>query len=219
VDPSGLLREPATIYVRVFKRVLDFLFASVLVVALSPLMLLTWLAVRIALGSPALYRDERAGLGGRPFRLAKFRSMSEAKGPDGQLLPDAQRLGPFGKFLRRTSLDELPQLFNVLAGDMSLVGPRPLPIRYVSRYNARQATRLLVRPGLTGWAQIHGRNAVDWPERLEYDACYVERMGHWTAPFTDFWIVVVTMVQIVWQAVTGRGVAAPGSATMQEFRP
>jgi primosomal protein N' (replication factor Y) len=87
------------------------------------------------------------------------------------------------------------------------------------RYDARQATRLLVRPGLTGWAQIHGRNAVDWPERLEYDACYVERMGHWTAPFTDFWIVVVTMVQIVWQAVTGRGVAAPGSATMQEFRP
>jgi lipopolysaccharide/colanic/teichoic acid biosynthesis glycosyltransferase len=206
-------------YARALKRLVDIVLGAALVVLLAPLMLLTWLAVRIALGSPALYRDERAGLGGRPFRLAKFRSMTEAKGPDGQLLPDAERLNAFGRFLRRTSLDELPQLFNVLAGDMSLVGPRPLPIRYVPRYDARQATRLLVRPGLTGWAQIHGRNAVDWPERLEYDAVYVERMGHWTAPFTDFWIVVVTMVQIVWQAVTGRGVAAPGSATMQEFRP
>jgi lipopolysaccharide/colanic/teichoic acid biosynthesis glycosyltransferase len=206
-------------YARVPKRLLDIVVAAALIVALSPLMLLTWLAVRLVLGAPALFRDERAGLGGQPFRLAKFRSMTEAKGPDGVLLPDGQRLGTFGKFLRRTSFDELPQLFNVLAGDMSLVGPRPLPIRYVSRYDARQATRLAVRPGITGWAQIHGRNAVDWPERLEYDAVYVERMGHWTAPFTDFWIVVVTMVQIVWQAVTGRGVAAPGSATMQEFRP
>ncbi len=206
-------------YARVLKRVLDLAGALILIAILSPLMILTWLAVRLALGPPALFRDDRAGLGGRPFRLAKFRSMTNARGPDGALLPDAERLGTFGKFLRRTSLDELPQLFNVLAGDMSLVGPRPLPLRYVSRYSARQATRLTVRPGITGWAQIHGRNAIDWPERLEYDAEYVDRMGHWTAPFTDFWIVVVTMVQIVWQAVTGRGVAAPGSATMQEFRP
>jgi lipopolysaccharide/colanic/teichoic acid biosynthesis glycosyltransferase len=175
--------------------------------------------VRLALGSPVLYRDERAGLGGRPFQLVKFRSMTETKGPDGSLLPDGQRLGAFGRFLRRTSLDELPQLVNVLAGDMSMVGPRPLPLRYTARYSPRQATRLLVRPGLTGLAQTHGRNSVAWPERLEYDAQYVEKMGRPGAALTDFRIVLVTLVQIFWQAVTGRGVAAPGSATMQEFAP
>ncbi len=212
--PSSL-----TFYARVLKRLLDVVVTLSLIVFLSPVMLLTWLSVRVFLGSPALFYDERAGLGGRPFRLVKFRSMTTATGPDGVLLPDAQRLGAFGRFLRRTSLDELPQLFNVLAGDMSLVGPRPLPVRYVPRYDARQATRLLVRPGLTGWAQIHGRNDVAWPERLEYDAEYVERLGHWTAPFTDFRIVFVTIFQIGWQSVTGRGVAAPGSATMQEFAP
>ncbi len=217
--PIREVLRPETFYARVLKRLVDIVGSLFLIALLSPLMLLTWLAVRLALGSPAMYRDERAGLGGQPFCLVKFRSMTDARGPDGSLLPDAQRLGAFGRFLRRTSLDELPQLFNVLAGDMSLAGPRPLPLRYVSRYDARQATRLLVRPGLTGWAQIHGRNAVDWPERLEYDAEYVERMACWTAPFTDFWIVLMTMVQIVWQAVTGHGVAAPGSATMQEFSP
>ena len=208
-----------SLYSRFVKRLLDMLFSASLIILLAPLLLVVWLAVRLVLGKPALFRDERAGLGGRPFRLVKFRSMTEAKGPDGNLLPDAERLGAFGKFLRRTSLDELPQLFNVLAGDMSMVGPRPLPLRYTSRYTPRQATRLLVRPGITGWAQIHGRNAVAWPERLEYDAEYVERMGRAGAPVTDFWIVLVTLVQISFQAVTGRGVAAPGSATMQEFAP
>lgn len=206
-------------YAGLVKRLLDVVFSAVLIILLAPVMLVTWLAVRLVLGKPALFRDERAGLNGRPFRLAKFRSMTEATGPDGNLLPDAERLGAFGKFLRRTSLDELPQLFNVLAGDMSMVGPRPLPMRYTPRYTPRQAMRLLVRPGITGWAQIHGRNAVAWPERLEYDAEYVERMGRAGAPLTDFWIVLVTLVQISWQAVTGRGVAAPGSATMQEFAP
>ncbi len=206
-------------YAGLVKRLLDVVFSAVLIILLAPVMLVTWLAVRLVLGKPALFRDERAGLNGRPFRLAKFRSMTEATGPDGNLLPDAERLGAFGKFLRRTSLDELPQLFNVLAGDMSMVGPRPLPMRYTPRYTPRQAMRLLVRPGITGWAQIHGRNAVAWPERLEYDAEYVERMGRPGAVATDFWIVLVTLVQISWQAVTGRGVAAPGSATMQEFAP
>jgi lipopolysaccharide/colanic/teichoic acid biosynthesis glycosyltransferase len=201
------------------KRLLDILFSATLILLLAPLLLVVWLAVRLVLGKPALFRDERAGLGGRPFRLLKFRSMSEAKGPDGNPLPDAERLGAFGRCLRRTSLDELPQLFNVLAGEMSLVGPRPLPLRYTARYTPRQATRLLVRPGITGWAQIHGRNAVAWPERLEYDAEYVERLGRAGAAVTDFWIVLVTLVQIFSQAVTGRGVAAPGSTTMQEFAP
>jgi lipopolysaccharide/colanic/teichoic acid biosynthesis glycosyltransferase len=207
------------LYAGLVKRLLDVVFSAVLIILLAPVMLVTWLAVRLVLGKPALFRDERAGLNGRPFRLAKFRSMTEATGPDGRLLPDGERLGAFGKFLRRTSLDELPQLFNVLAGDMSMVGPRPLPMRYTPRYTPRQAMRLLVRPGITGWAQIHGRNAVAWPERLEYDAEYVERMGRPGALATDFWIVLVTLVQISWQAVTGRGVAAPGSATMQEFAP
>jgi sugar transferase EpsL len=208
-----------SLYARLVKRLLDILFSASLIILLAPLLLVVWLAVRLVLGKPAVFRDERAGLGGRPFRLVKFRSMTEATGPDGNLMPDAERLGAFGKFLRRTSLDELPQLFNVLAGDMSMVGPRPLPLRYTARYTPRQATRLLVRPGITGWAQIHGRNAVAWPERLEYDAEYVERMGRAGAPVTDFWIVLVTLVQISFQAVTGRGVAAPGSATMQEFAP
>ena len=206
-------------YAGLVKRLLDVVFSAVLIILLAPVMLVIWLAVRLVLGKPALFRDERAGLNGRPFRLAKFRSMTEATGPDGRLLPDAERLGAFGKFLRRTSLDELPQLFNVLAGDMSMVGPRPLPLRYTARYTPRQALRLLVRPGITGWAQIHGRNAVAWPERLEYDAEYVERMSQPGALLTDSWIVLVTRVQISWQAVTGRGVAAPGSATMQEFAP
>jgi lipopolysaccharide/colanic/teichoic acid biosynthesis glycosyltransferase len=208
-----------SLYARLVKRPLDILFSAALIILLAPLLLVVWLAARLVLGKPALFRDERAGLGGRPFRLVKFRSMTQATGPDGKLLPDAERLGAFGRFLRRTSLDELPQLFNVLAGDMSMVGPRPLPLRYTARYSPRQATRLLVRPGITGWAQIHGRNAVAWPERLEYDAEYVERMGRAGAPLTDFWIVLVTLVQISFQAVTGRGVAAPGSATMQEFAP
>jgi lipopolysaccharide/colanic/teichoic acid biosynthesis glycosyltransferase len=207
------------LYAGPVKRLLDILFSAALIILLAPLLLVVWLAVRLVLGRPAVFRDERAGLGGRPFRLVKFRSMTQATGPDGKPLPDAERLGAFGKFLRRTSLDELPQLFNVLAGDMSMVGPRPLPLRYTARYSPRQATRLLVRPGITGWAQIHGRNAVAWPERLEYDAEYVERMGRAGAPLTDFWIVLVTLVQISFQAVTGRGVAAPGSATMQEFAP
>jgi lipopolysaccharide/colanic/teichoic acid biosynthesis glycosyltransferase len=210
---------PGSLYSRFVKRLFDILLSSILIILLAPVMLLTWVAVRLTLGAPALFRDERAGRDGRPIQIAKFRSMTSATGPDGALLPDAERLGAFGRLLRRSSLDELPQLFSVLAGDMSLVGPRPLPLRYVARYTPRQATRLLVRPGITGWAQIHGRNAVAWPERLEYDAEYVERMGRPGAVLTDFWIVMVTMVQILWQAATGRGVSAPGSATMQEFAP
>jgi lipopolysaccharide/colanic/teichoic acid biosynthesis glycosyltransferase len=210
---------PPALYSHFVKRIFDILLSAALIVVLSPVMLLTWLAVRVVLGAPAVFRDERAGLGGRPIQIAKFRSMTSATDGSGALLPDADRLGSFGRILRRTSLDELPQLFSVLSGDMSLVGPRPLPMRYVPRYTPRQATRLEVRPGITGWAQIHGRNALAWPERLEYDAEYVERMGRWTAPFTDFWIVLVTIVQIFWQAVTGRGVSAPGAATMQEFSP
>jgi lipopolysaccharide/colanic/teichoic acid biosynthesis glycosyltransferase len=121
--------------------------------------------------------------------------------------------------LRQSSLDELPQLASVLVGDMSVVGPRPLPLNYVGRYSPREATRLSVRPGLTGWAQIHGRNAIAWPQRLEYDAQYVDMLRRWYWPFVDAWIIAVTAVQVVWQGFTGRGVSAPGAATMKEFRP
>lgn len=209
----------SSFYARFLKRGCDLVASAVLVIVLLPVMALVALAVCLALGLPILHRDERAGLGGRAIRIAKFRSMTSATGPDGRQLPDANRLGPFGRFLRRTSLDELPQLFSVLTGDMSLVGPRPLPLRYVPRYSRRQATRLEVRPGLTGWAQIHGRNAVDWPERLELDARYVEMLARPTAPLTDLWIVGVTAFQILLQAVTGRGISATGSATMHEFAP
>lgn len=217
--PVSIASAPAGIYAALLKRGCDVVVAALLVLLLLPLFALVWLAVRGVMGRPVLHRDVRAGRFGRPIGVVKFRSMREADGPDGRPLPDAERLTAFGRLLRRTSLDELPQLFGVLAGDLSLVGPRPLPERYVARYTPRQATRLLVRPGLTGWAQIHGRNAVDWPRRLEYDARYVEILRGWRGPFADLWIVAATLIQLVVQAATGRGVAAPGSATMEEFQP
>jgi lipopolysaccharide/colanic/teichoic acid biosynthesis glycosyltransferase len=205
------------IYANVIKRFCDILAAGALVILLLPVFAVVWIAVRLALGAPVLYFSERAGKGGKPFRLAKFRSMTDATGPDGALLPDADRLTPLGRFLRRTSLDELPQLCSVVTGSMSMIGPRPLPVRYVSRYSPRQARRLEVLPGLTGWAQIHGRNELDWPGRLERDAEYVDMLKRWYAPLLDLWIVLCTLHQVAWQALTGRGIAAPGSATMTEF--
>lgn len=201
------------------KRLGDVFLSAAALLLLLPVFLLVWCAVRAVLGGPAFFIDTRAGKNGRPIRIVKFRSMREALGPDGRPLPDAERLGAFGRWLRRSSLDELPQLASVLSGDMSLVGPRPLPCVYVPRYSDRQSVRLRVRPGLTGWAQIHGRNAVNWPERLEYDAQYVDMLGTWYWPLVDLWIIAVTAVQVLWQVATGRGVSAPGSATMQEFLP
>ena len=201
------------------KRLGDVVLAATALLVLAPVLAAVWLAVRIRMGKPVFYVDTRAGKDGRPIRICKFRSMREAVDADGQPLPDAQRLGAFGRFLRRSSLDELPQLVSVLVGDMSVVGPRPLPLAYVPRYSPRQATRLRVRPGLTGWAQIHGRNGVDWPRRLEYDACYVDTLSRWYWPLVDLWIIGATALLVVWQGVTGRGVSAPGSVTMQEFLP
>jgi lipopolysaccharide/colanic/teichoic acid biosynthesis glycosyltransferase len=205
------------LYSRFIKRLCDILAAGALILVLLPIFALVWIAVRLSLGAPVLYFSERAGKGGRPILLAKFRSMTNATAPEGTLLPDAERLTPLGRLLRRTSLDELPQLFSVVAGSMSLIGPRPLPLRYISRYSPRQARRLEVLPGLTGWAQIHGRNELDWPTRLERDAEYVDMLERWYAPLLDLWIAMCTIAHIAWQAVTGRGIAAPGSATMTEF--
>ena len=201
------------------KRLGDVVLAATALILLAPVIAAVWLAVRVAMGKPVFYIDTRAGRDGRPIRIVKFRSMREAVDADGRPLPDSERLGAFGRFLRRSSLDELPQVISVLVGDMSVVGPRPLPLAYVSRYSPRQATRLQVRPGLTGWAQIHGRNGVDWPRRLEYDARYVDMLSRWYWPLVDLWIIGATALLVVWQGFTGRGVSAPGSVTMEEFRP
>ena len=201
------------------KRLGDVVLAATALILLAPVIAAVWLAVRLVMGKPVFYVDTRAGQDGRPIRIVKFRSMREAVDADGRPLPDAERLGAFGRFLRRSSLDELPQVISVLVGDMSVVGPRPLPLAYVSRYSPRQATRLQVRPGLTGWAQIHGRNGVDWPRRLEYDASYVDMLSRWYWPLIDLWIIGATALLVVWQGFTGRGVSAPGSVTMEEFRP
>lgn len=201
------------------KRLGDVVLATMSLILLLPVLAAVWIAVRMVMGRPVFYVDTRAGKDAMPIRILKFRSMRHAVDADGRPLPDAERLGTFGRWLRRSSLDELPQLVSVLTGDMSVVGPRPLPMAYVPRYSPRQLSRLRVRPGLTGWAQIHGRNAVDWPERLEFDAEYVDILGRWYWPLVDLWIIVSTGCQIIWQAVTGRGVSAAGSVTMQEFRP
>jgi lipopolysaccharide/colanic/teichoic acid biosynthesis glycosyltransferase len=156
------------------KRALDIVGAALGLVILSPLLLVIAVAVRLAHGSPVLFRQRRPGRFGAPFELCKFRTMTERRGPAGELLPDVQRLTRLGRFLRRTSLDELPELLNVLRGDMSLVGPRPLLMEYLPLYSAEEARRHDVRPGITGWAQVNGRNDQTWPERFRLDVWYVD---------------------------------------------
>lgn len=159
------------------KRLFDVLVASSGLALLCPLMLLVALAVRARLGSPVLHYTVRAGLGDRPFCMVKFRTMTESRDAAGALLPDAQRLTRFGSWLRATSLDELPELWNVVIGDMSLVGPRPLLVAYIELYSPEQRRRHLVRPGITGWAQINGRNAIDWDEKFKRDVWYVDNQS------------------------------------------
>jgi lipopolysaccharide/colanic/teichoic acid biosynthesis glycosyltransferase len=167
------------------------------------------LAIRREGPGPVFFTQERPGLYGRTFRVVKLRTMREALGPDGQPLPDEQRLTPVGRFLRRASLDELPQLWNVLKGDLSLVGPRPLLVRYLPRYSARQARRHEVMPGITGWAQVNGRNAISWTEKFELDVWYVENWSLWL----DLKILALTALRVV----RPRGISQDGHATMPEF--
>jgi lipopolysaccharide/colanic/teichoic acid biosynthesis glycosyltransferase len=159
------------------KRGFDILTSALLLILFSPLILAVAILVRLKLGSPVLFRQVRPGFGGQPFRMVKFRSMAHATGPDGRPLSDAERLTSFGKFLRSSSLDELPELWNVLKGDMSLVGPRPLLMEFVPLYSERQARRHEVLPGITGWAQVNGRNSVPWDEKFELDVWYVENQS------------------------------------------
>jgi sugar transferase EpsL len=192
------------------KRAFDAAGAALLLVLLSPLLAVIAIIVRIALGSPVLFRQRRPGLHGRPFLLLKFRTMSERRGPGGDLLSDAERLTRVGRLLRRTSLDELPELLNVLAGDMSLVGPRPLLMEYLPLYTPEQMRRHEVRPGLTGWTQVNGRNALSWEDKFALDVWYVDHRS----VRLDLEILARTVREVL----TGRGVSASGHATMEEFR-
>ncbi len=175
------------------KRILDVVLAGAALLALAPLWILLGILARILVGSPVLFRQQRPGLGGRPFTIFKFRSMNQARGADGQLLPDAQRLTWFGRLLRVSSLDELPELVNVLRGDMSLVGPRPLLMRYLELYTPDQARRHLVRPGITGWAQINGRHFIKISKRVELDVWYVDHLGFWL----DLRILLLTVPRVL----------------------
>ena len=163
-----------TLHYSTSKRLMDFCTAFAALIVLSPVLALVALAVRLKLGGPALFRQPRPGLDGKLFTCLKFRTMSDDRDAKGALLPDEQRLGRFGKALRSTSLDELPQLFNILTGDMSLVGPRPLMVRYLPRYSVEQQRRHSVRPGITGWAQVNGRNMIDWDRKLALDTWYAD---------------------------------------------
>jgi sugar transferase EpsL len=191
------------------KSLFDILVAIILLIVLAPLLALTALSVRFALGSPVLLRQTRPGLNGKPFTFLKFRSMTEARDEHGNLLPDAQRMTPFGRWLRCYSLDELPQLINVLCGDMSLVGPRPLLMEYLPLYSPRQARRQDVRPGITGWAQVNGRNAISWEEKFEYDVWYVEHQSF----ALDMKILIMTLARLFQRADISHG----GHATMPRF--
>lgn len=206
------MKVVATSWIRhgVGKRMLDLMLAVPAVVVLSPLAGIVAVAVRLQLGRPVLFRQERAGVGARRIVVPKFRSMTDDRSPTGEPLPDECRLTPFGAWLRSTSLDELPQLWTVIRGDMSLVGPRPLPVEYVERYSPEQLRRLEAKPGITGWAQVNGRNATSWQQRLAQDVWYVDH----ASPWLDLRILALT----VRAAIRRDGVAADGHVTMHEFQ-
>jgi lipopolysaccharide/colanic/teichoic acid biosynthesis glycosyltransferase len=191
------------------KRVFDIFLAALALLMFSiPILLLIW-QIRSKLGSPAFFRQMRPGQNGKPFQMVKFRSMTDARGSDGQLLPDADRLTPFGRFLRSSSLDELPGLWNVLKGDMSLVGPRPLLMEYLPLYSTEQARRHNVRPGITGWAQVNGRNALSWEDKFKLDVWYVDNRSLWL----DIKILWLTVRKVL----VREGISAAGEATMSKF--
>ena len=192
------------------KRVFDIVVSAVALTVLAPVMGLTALAVWRTMGRPVLFRHVRPGLHGKPFVMYKFRTMRDLRDAEGKLLPNEARLTPFGRWLRSTSLDELPELLNVLRGEMSLVGPRPLLMEYLDRYTPEQARRHEVKPGITGWAQIHGRNNLSWDERFKLDVWYVD---NWS-----LWLDVKILWRTLWMVLRREGISAQGYATMPEFR-
>lgn len=197
-------------YHRRGKRLFDLALTIPVAIVLAPLAALVAVAVRWRLGAPVLFRQQRPGLDGRPFVMYKFRTMNDATNSEGKLLPDAQRLTSTGRWLRSTSLDELPELVNVLQGDMSLVGPRPLLMHYLERYTPEQARRHEVRPGITGWAQVNGRNALSWEDKFAHDVWYVDNVSF----LLDVKILARTLLQVIARS----GISQPGSATADEFR-
>jgi Sugar transferases involved in lipopolysaccharide synthesis len=191
------------------KRVLDIIVSFTLLIILSPLIAALTVIIRFKLGSPVFFTQIRSGLEGRPFKILKFRTMTEERDSSGQLLPDELRLTSLGAWMRKYSLDELPQLWNVLKGDMSLVGPRPLLMEYVPLYTPDQARRLLVKPGITGWAQVNGRNAITWEQKFELDVWYVDHRTFWL----DIKILLITLKKVL----NSEGIAEPGHLTMSRF--
>jgi lipopolysaccharide/colanic/teichoic acid biosynthesis glycosyltransferase len=192
------------------KRAFDIVFSACWLIGFAPLLLVVAILVRLKLGSPVLFIQERPGFRAKPFRMVKFRTMTDECGPDGELLPDEQRLTPFGKFLRSSTLDEFPEMWNVLLGDMSVVGPRPLLMRYVPRYSAFQARRMEVKPGVTGWAQVNGRNLLTWEEKFALDVWYIDHRSFWL----DLKIVVLTFFKVFARS----GINSDKAATMEEFK-
>ena len=191
------------------KRLFDFIVSLIALIILSPIIGVTALLIRRNLGSPVLFKQQRPGLNERAFFVHKFRSMTDERDRNGELLPDDVRLTPFGKMIRKLSLDELPQLLNVLKGDMSFVGPRPLLMEYLPLYNERQKRRHNVRPGITGWAQVNGRNAISWEERFELDVWYVENHS--------FWLDIKILLMTVFKVFKSEGISQEGQATMTKF--
>jgi sugar transferase EpsL len=207
----GFIHSPMfnRFYRRIGKRLLDLTITVPIILLLLPLILLTALVIRVCIGRNVLYRDLRGGLHGKPFTLWKFRTMLDTCDAEGRPLPDEQRLHWLGRSLRKLSLDELPQLWNVLRGDISLVGPRPLLAKYLSRYTAEQARRHNVRPGITGWAQINGRNTISWEKKFQFDVWYVEHLS--------LWLDVRILLGTFWNVLQRSDINASGCATMPEF--
>ncbi len=191
------------------KRIFDLLAAALGLLVLSPIILLISILVRIFIGSPILFHQLRPGYKGRPFYIYKFRTMTNERDIEGNLLPDETRLTPFGRFLRSLSLDELPELYNILRGEMSVVGPRPLIIEYLPLYSPEQIRRHDCYPGLTGWAQINGRNAIDWPTRFALDVWYVDHRS--------FWLDIQIILTTIWKVIKRENVNQPGQATIEFF--
>jgi len=204
------VKKKTSLYRDYFKPVFDFCLAASALVLLSPILLIIAFLVRWKLGSPVLFSQERPGLGGRPFVIHKFRTMTKAADRRGRLLPDAERLPPLGRFLRAASLDELPELWNVVRGNMSLVGPRPLLIKYLELYTPEQFRRHEVKPRLTGWSQVKGRNLLSWEERFNLDVWYVDNQSPWL----DLKIMALTLIAVLKR----EGINHPGEATMPEFK-
>jgi lipopolysaccharide/colanic/teichoic acid biosynthesis glycosyltransferase len=203
IDSGGL-------YKRFFKRPMDFILSLMAIIVLSPMLIVVAIFVRLKLGSPVLFKQKRPGLNEQIFTMYKFRTMTDEKDENGELLPDSVRLTKFGKFLRSTSLDELPELFNILKGDMSIIGPRPLLVRYLELYNEHQKRRHDVRPGLSGLAQINGRNAISWEDKFDLDVEYVDSVS-----FIGDWKIIFLTIKKVF---VREGISSDTSVTMEPFR-